>query len=79
VLVRRKVKVGKTLCSLAPLIGHSYGVQFEVPADGEAVEITTKKARQGPKNTSCRCIHPAPGARMPAACRKHCCTRHACP
>ena len=45
VLERRKVKVGKTFCSLAPLIGHSYGVQFEIPADGEAIEVTTKKAR----------------------------------
>lgn len=43
-MCRRKVKVGKAVCSLAPLIGQSYGVQFDISADGETVEVH-KKAR----------------------------------
>lgn len=38
----RKVKVGKSLCSLAPLIGQYYGIQFEVPADGDAIQPMKK-------------------------------------
>ena len=70
----RKVKLGKALCNLAPLIGQSYGIQFEVPADGEDIEFKKPRRASLPQPMqplkACYCTVTCHGpSEFPHACR----------
>ncbi|KAK9916890.1 hypothetical protein WJX75_008379 [Coccomyxa subellipsoidea] len=41
-----KVKIGKALCSLEPLIGQYYGIQFALAADGQTLEFKRPKTER---------------------------------
>jgi hypothetical protein len=44
-----KVKIGKALCSLEPLIGQYYGIQFALAADGQTLEFKRPKTERWAK------------------------------
>ena len=64
------MKIGRAMCSLEPLIGQYYGIQFALAADGQTLEFKRPKMERWATHASCSCADPSHVAWLFVLCAK---------